>query len=1300
MPSHVFRSTRRPLAWSALLAASWLALAGVAAAPAARGEAPAEAPAAACDATFPLVVNAALPLTADVPVEVVRGWITVLFREIDQRYDRDKTCPGRPLQVHVALGSDYQVLDWLGRGEVDVAVASSLSLHLLARDGVELSEIGLSDGLRDRVLPARRFGLRSVAIGSGGVTPRPDARADFAGFREWLWRGVTGAGDPLPAARALAAEPRLCEDFEPKAGAGSGPSYRLSLASHLSTAGLLDPVAETADWLEKRLAGEPKADRASAEECFWHSFFDHACFRFDGRGRRRGGRPAGGRGPGAAAPEAEPFTPCRGFEPGDLQGTTIEVRAEGERPPRDAAAGSPAAADDDLAALARDHLVMLTSSARVLFPGASLDPADGRLPLRLEHLFGSVGQVGEAETVPQAFRAYLGPEPYFGVRPFAFSIDESLRLVRLDQRTSRQSNLALILPGGGVKAAYQSRLIDLLYHAGGLANAHALPAPVAGLRPGGGPDPERGPLAVDSVIGTSGGALLGFFVARLGPQGPWNLSDLLWHEEPAKIDPGPGGLAAASLPISSSDVFGWTDLPRYASLVLILSVFGGALALASVKRGSWFSPPPAGGPPGDGTAPATRAGLLAILGAVLLAAPLVVRWVNGAASQEHVPEIEGLFYAALIALAMFADQCLVWQAPGSVPDVARGSSPWAGRWLMGVGLALVLGYALLKPLPQLAGWARWMEQPVSFRVAYLGLGTLATALGVGIVRLRRPAGRRRPAWVDAGLAAAAFALAGAVPLALLPLAPEGLLSWLDGTPLLLLSLLAVPAVIVAVRWAEGRPGLRDYLLANRDRITGSRPGRIGAAVLVPVLVCLGLADFCRPSAERLAGHPSLAATLAAPSRLDTPAGALFVCLGFVLLVTGVILWFHERRSRYRLTEVSRFVDALLLVSVGLAVAVYVLLLAGALLWPDRVSLFELTLEFWIDLVVVSVPLAATTVVWARLGRRGGSLSRTVHGAVEYLCSRHPNAHLVGRRFVRVGVLAVTGLVWWNFVLAPGLYGNRYADRYIAQVDQRFDLAYAEVHGCGSNPYRLTAKLLVPANSLESDATRFVLAVPGEEPCPVIRRSPGGGKWYGFRAVDGAGGGAGSGPGCVNLDLRQDEQVALLRAFVFASGSPFPIFPAHRVVSPSDGHPEALVDGGYSNNTPVEAAGALSAAQALIIDSSPALPSASGGPGLLASLHGPLVGNLLRLPGFLFERAQQVDRRSRKDLFVVSLAPVSRADWPWLGDFRRGTVDRMRRAANDDWNRRIGLVESWGPPNFQLSAEIGGPAADALSAGGG
>ena len=119
----------------------------------------------------------------------------------------------------------------------------------------------------------------------------------------------------------------------------------------------------------------------------------------------------------------------------------------------------------------------------------------------------------------------------------------------------------------------------------------------------------------------------------------------------------------------------------------------------------------------------------------------------------------------------------------------------------------------------------------------------------------------------------------------------------------------------------------------------------------------------------------------------------------------------------------------------------------------------------------------------------------------------------------------------------------------------------------------------------------------------------------------------------------------------------------------------------------------SAGQVLIVDSSSPVSAVAPPSRVLPLLVGDLVRNLGRLPGFLFERSQQSDRLSRRDLLVVSLAPSppapGEAAWPPLFDFRRQTVQRMEDTAQRDLGRRIGLVESWGRPRFQLSVTVEG-----------
>jgi predicted acylesterase/phospholipase RssA len=161
--------------------------------------------------------------------------------------------------------------------------------------------------------------------------------------------------------------------------------------------------------------------------------------------------------------------------------------------------------------------------------------------------------------------------------------------------------------------------------------------------------------------------------------------------------------------------------------------------------------------------------------------------------------------------------------------------------------------------------------------------------------------------------------------------------------------------------------------------------------------------------------------------------------------------------------------------------------------------------------------------------------------------------------------------------------------------------------------------------------------------------------------------------------------------IFASGSPFPIFPAHRLTL--RGQDVSLVDGGYSNNVPVDAARTVSAEQVLIVESSNPLRGGSEPSGFgraVLGVRGKLVENLGRLPGFLLERSQEVDRLSRRDLFVVSISPSrEEVDWPPLFDFRRKTVQRMEKVATADLTRRVGMVQSWGRPSFALSVEVEG-----------
>ncbi|HEX2252459.1 MAG TPA: hypothetical protein VHQ65_04240, partial [Thermoanaerobaculia bacterium] len=749
-----------------------------------------------------------------------------------------------------------------------------------------------------------------------------------------------------------------------------------------------------------------------------------------------------------------------------------------------------------------------------------------------------VGPSGEATAaevrVPSAFARLADPEPSLGVRTFAFTPEETVRLLRADQRISGRSRLALVLPGGGVKAAYQSRVAEALYRDGFLKNAGA-----GIVASGAGPEPRRRPLEVDTVIGTSGGALLGFFVARLGEHGPWNLSCLLWSKsEACRADDELGFL-------DSSDIFPRIDLLRYLSLVVVFFVLSLLLTLFGLRRGARLAPERDVAPPAARPALRLRWGLLAV--GVLALIPVLVRLANGERVVEHVPPIQGLLFFALVLLVVAADHCLVLAE--EPPRRVRGR-----RW---IGMTLIL----------------------------------------------------------AGLAAVAL--------------PVALLSEASGSG-----------------------------TVSSGRVTW----------------------------------------LTASTAVEAPLGGLLVSLGALALLLGQIVALTAWSPHYRVARPGAFLRAIAL-ALFHALAVLGVVWIASRTFGDSASFFELTSAYWLWLLTTAVTVGLVLIVWGWWGTRPRRLVAAVRTGLEYLCSPHPNGRLVRRRYARVLVVGAGALVWWNLVLAPAAYGNGEAFRYLAAVAERFDRSYGEVYP-DQSAYRLRARFLTPANALKDDGTRFFLFVPQEGACPSVAQRPGsGGTWQRYRVLVDEGPVAAE-RGCEPLDLRGGEKSALqdqeyLRSVVFASGSPFPVFPAHRVRR-GEAAAEPLVDGGYTNNLPLDPALALGLEQVLVLQSSHPYPVAPGpapaGLQVLAGVPGPLVKQLLRLPGYLYGRSQQLDRRSRGALFVASLAPsADELDWPFLTDFRSRRVRQMLTTAERDLGRRIGSVESWGPPSFQASVMLRGTA---------
>lgn len=1140
-----------------------------------------------CDNPLPHVLNLGLPRLprAGFKIEDLKPGVDSFMREF---YREHGACYGkRPLQVNVTVASDYEILDWLKQGTIHAAVIPDMTLYLLQRDGINLRKVDVQGhSMGDLLLPAVVGVPVSAQAVNGRLEKRPSPQGDLAAFHEQIWRAASSGGG---------------EKKEEK------PGYRIVLASHLSTTGFLDPLLATARWLTPRLQRiEDEREREDRRESFWQAFFDNARFTLDCDSLDLQPE-AGARScwelpkSGQASGPVEILFPCE-----------MALRPK----PGETRAAAPAGGF-------REHLVIRETQAKEIFPrSAGGDEAfQDPIPTYLAELDAVFAERKNELLSPETrllrpFQAILEPEPLFGVRTFGFTVDEALRLLRQDQTTSGRSELALVLPGGGVKAAYQSRIVDELYRQGYLEN-----------------DRVKGsgdPLKVRYVIGTSGGALLGFFVSQLGSAGPWNLTDILWKRDVRK-----------GLYLRSSDVFGWTDLLRYLSVVASFLVLCALLALVSIPERAPLNPADRVG------TTAWRGRLTLAVLPLLLTAPLLVRLSNArsATGQEQIPEFEGLIYAVLAMIAMFADQCLILQ-----PEERTNGRPWGPPWL-----PVLLGGALIA-VPLLPGSVRWASGGLSFGPAYAVLAPLVLLAGL-ILPLRIRSARTSLVRV---------ALETLVPTGLALLLGLGLAGdWLTAVKVpFYITGFALVLLLVAANYL-----LRRSLLRGRAWWAGYA----GSLFLASFLIM----NLCWPGEPAHAG----AEHALAAHTLEISVGTFLVCVGLLVLLLGGIAWAYAAQRRYHVERTQDFL-------VGYVVVLAHLMVVSLTLWiitevlPDWLSPLELTGEFWTWLLGTSLLVGVALLLAALYGRPERSGVKLLQRSFRYLCSHHPNGDFVTRRFLRLAAFSVFSLAWWNVIVAPALYGNRQAQAYLSGAVERF---YDEA-GNRERQYRPTSRFIAPANLLERDGTRYFLFVPEDDECPPVpQQASNGAIWYPYSI-------GAPREGCEPVDGPRFAE-----GVIFASGSPFPIFPAHRLMLKVEKREVSLVDGGYSNNIPVDAARTVSAEQVLIVESTNPLGTVAE-PSRLAQavlgVRGKLVENLGRLPGFLFERSQQVDRLSRRDLFVVSISPSrEEKDWPPLFDFRRQTVQRMEKVATSDLKRRVGMVQSWGRPAFVLSVEVKGKPGD-------
>lgn len=296
--------------------------------------------------------------------------------------------------------------------------------------------------------------------------------------------------------------------------------------------------------------------------------------------------------------------------------------------------------------------------------------------------------------------------------------------------------------------------------------------------------------------------------------------------------------------------------------------------------------------------------------------------------------------------------------------------------------------------------------------------------------------------------------------------------------------------------------------------------------------------------------------------------AVIACLGVLLIFVGAHWWF-ERCAPWLAPIPARPTVGAFVLILSVCAVTYALFVAIAL-W-DLVTVLELTAGFWLPLGMLALAVSAVLAYVAYGRNASAEAQRRLRPYFDFLLSLHPARNYA--RYGRVIFSFALAWGWWNLVVAPGMYGNQSALNYfVAAARNVFGKNAILVDGREiSLDVDFQTYYAAPITSLEKRIERYVLFSPRQ----TYNDDAAGRHAVDYRSsLEIA-----NDPRWVAID-KADQQRKLLIKIAFASGSPFPVFPAHRIHLPDIG-PELLVDGGYAHNIPIEAAKKLGARRVLI-----------------------------------------------------------------------------------------------------------------------
>ncbi len=831
---------------------------------------------------------------------------------------------------------------------------------------------------------------------------------------------------------------------------------------------------------------------------------------------------------------------------------------------------------------------------------------------------------------------------------FPFTLGEIMRLLHQNQNKTGKKDFGLVLSGGGVKSAYQTKLIDHLYKNNYVQNivqnknqsqekdsknTVSNPEKPINVKKDAKNNSKK-PIDVKYVLGNSGGALLGMFVSaqprnsnELG-----KLSSVLWGEEEKERE--------SNTFVNYTDIFRHLNPLKWGSLLLCVLILSALLFMASlfVPKTQLYWDKQSFSPEDVNTLRQKYPNLvekfqfhlstsykdkhsrwrfsLSWIGLLILP-PLIIKLVNGNEGAEHVPEIEGFFYFLLLLIAIFADNCFITKRNN------KAFFPIYKKIYMAL---LYTGVALIA-IPF------FLEQIGLITPPWVTLQVIYPLIGLTIIflRVKTTLELRNENQNPNHLFLTLFSIAGVL-LILIPFAysilpamfkdhlntPISYLQYsLDETPphWLNLRMLYIGIGFIFYFWGKKIQEKPNFW----EAVSSNQLSKVWRKNFFSYLfLILGIGFILIPTLFYSSYKSYFSSTVfMAPIHWRT----FWICIGFFAIYLANFYYYKKGENYFQ------FTDWKALKAIGFLVAfivlTYLIMCFVDLMIP--LSFFELSASFWIALSTTALFLAIAIYSFSFINVKTDSLFykplRYTRENLKFLYSHHPAGNLRTPRYIRIVLFFGLGWLWWNLIIGPGVYGNGQAKYFFNGKVNQFVQTFIDL----SPTQEKDESNENPSNKDECDPYQNICETPGDlklntlfaVPANVLSKQEE--RYFLFKPENGNTT-LNNGDIEYNNGVHRDERWRFpnkkyMTSLVFSSGSPFPIFPPHygfynknikksKTIDCSKSKMEKvkisseiekkcehewLVDGGFAHNIPIEAARDLGVKQALVINSSPPDP---------------------------------------------------------------------------------------------------------------